>query len=64
MPYFVYPQELQALVEKVSSGSPDVKTFIEKFKQVLSAETDPTHKTDGQILVNELRRRLPRSVPI
>ena len=64
MPYLVYPQELRAIVEKAMSESADVKNFIEKFKQTISAEADPTHKTDGQILVNELRRKLSNSAPI
>ncbi len=64
MPYLVYPLELRAIVEKAMSESVDVKNFIEKFKQTISAEADPTHKTDGQILVNELRRKLSNSAPI
>ena len=64
MPYLVYPQELRAIVEKAMSESADVKNFIEKFKQTISAEADPTHKTDGQILVNELRRKLSNSASI
>lgn len=64
MPYLVYPQELRAIVEKAMSESTDVKNFIEKFKQTISAEADPTHKTDGQILVNELRRKLSNSASI
>ena len=64
MPYLVYPQELRAIVEKAMSESADVKNFIEKFKQTILAEADPTHKTDAQILVNELRRKLSNSAPI
>jgi len=64
MPYLVYPQELRAIVEKAMNESTDVKNFIEKFKQTISAEADPTHKTDGQILVNELRRKLSTSASI
>lgn len=64
MPYLVYPQELRAIVEKAMNESADVKNFIEKFKQTISAEADPTHKTDGQILVNELRRKLSNAVSI
>jgi len=58
MPYLVYPQELKALVEKVSDECSDINTFLEKFKQSISAESDQTHKTDGQIFMNELRRKL------
>jgi len=58
MPYLVYPHELRAAVEKVLSESLDVNAFVEKFKQNISAEEDQTHKTDGQIFVNELKRRL------
>ena len=64
MPYLVYPGELRAAVEKVMNESEDVKKFIEKFKQTISAEADPTHKTDGQILVNELKRKLSNSASI
>lgn len=58
MPYLVYPHELRATVEKVLNESPDVNAFLEKFKQNISAEEDQTHKTDGQIFANELKRRL------
>lgn len=58
MPYLVYPHELRATVEKVLNESSDVNAFLEKLKQNISAEEDQTHKTDGQIFINELRRKL------
>jgi hypothetical protein len=58
MPYLVYPQELKALVEKVLGECSDINTFLEKFKQSVSVESDQTHKTDGQIFANELRKKL------
>jgi hypothetical protein len=58
MTYIVYPQELRELIERVLSESQSIESFLEKFKQAISAEADSTHKTDGQIFLNELRRRL------
>jgi len=58
MAYLVYPQDLRELIERVLSESQSIEIFLEKFKQAISAETDSTHKTDGQILLNELRRHL------
>jgi hypothetical protein len=58
MAYLVYPQELRKSIEKISGESANMNTFLEKFKQALSNEADPTHKTDGQIFLNDLRKRL------
>jgi hypothetical protein len=58
MTYIVYPQELRELIERVLSESQSIESFLEKFKQAISAEADSTHKTDRQIFLNELRRRL------
>ncbi len=58
MAYLVYPQELRKLIEKASSETADMPAFLDKFKQVVSNEADPTRKTDGQIFLNDLRKRL------
>lgn len=60
MPYLVYPQDLRGLLEKLLREGADIEAFVEKFRQTLSVEADPTHKTDGQIFINELRHRLPK----
>lgn len=60
MPYLVYPQELRGLLEKRLGEEADVKAFVENLRQAISTETDPTRKTDGQIFVNELRRRFSK----
>lgn len=64
MPYLVYPQELKALVEKVLGECSDINAFLEKFKQSVYAESDQTHKTDGQIFVNELKGKIPKQPTI
>jgi hypothetical protein len=58
MAYLVYPQDLRGLIERVLGESQSVEVFLKKFKQVISAEADSTHKTDGQIFLNEVRRHL------
>lgn len=58
MAYIVYPQDLRELIERVLSESQSIETFLEKFKQAISAEVDSTYKTDRQIFLNELRRHL------
>lgn len=60
MPYLVYSQELRDLIEKVSGESPNIEAFIDRLKQVISEKTDTTRRTDGQIFLNELRRRLSK----
>ncbi len=60
MPYIVYPQELRGLLEKRLGEEADVKAFVENLRQAISTETDPTRKTDGQIFINELRRRFSK----
>ncbi len=56
--YLVYPQDLQEQVEKVSQKSEDMDSFIDGLKRATSAQEDPSRKTDGQIFLNDLRRRL------
>jgi len=58
MVYLVYPQDLRELTERVLSESQSIEMFLDNFKQAISAEVDSTHKTDGQIFLNELRRNL------
>jgi len=60
MPYLVYPQELRSLIERTLGESVGIEVFIEGLRQAISAEADTTRKTDGQIFLNELRRRLPK----
>jgi len=60
MPYLAYPQELRSLIERMLGENVDIKVFIEEVRQAVSAEADTTRKTDGQIFLNELRRRLPK----
>jgi hypothetical protein len=58
MVYLVYPQDLRELTERVLSESQSIEMFLENLKQAISAEVDSTHKTDGHIFLNELRRNL------
>ena len=58
MAYLVYPQDLRELIERVLGETQSIGKFLEKFKQIISGETDSTRKTDGQIFLNELRRHL------
>lgn len=60
MPYLAYPQELRSLIERTLGESAGIKVFIEGLRQAISAEADTTRKTDGQIFLNELRRRFPK----
>jgi hypothetical protein len=60
MPYLAYPQELRSLIERTLGESVGIEVFIEGLRQAISAEADTTRKTDGQIFLNELRRRLPK----
>lgn len=60
MPYLAYPQELRSLIERMLGESAGIKVFIEGVRQAVSAEADTTRKTDGQIFLNELRRRIPK----
>jgi len=59
MPYLAYPQELRSLIERTLGESASIEVFIEVLKRSIS-EVDTTRKTDGQIFLNELRRRLPK----
>ena len=56
-PYLVYPQEFRDLLEKLLGEKTDIKAFVEQLGQAISTEADPTRKTDGQIFINELRRK-------
>jgi len=57
--YLVYPQDIREQAEEVSQKSEDIGAFIDEFKRVTSAQEDPSRKTDGQIFLNDLRRRMP-----
>jgi len=59
-PYLAYPQELRSLIERALGEGAGIEVFIEGVRQAISAEADTTRKTDGQIFLNELRRRLPK----
>lgn len=59
-PYLAYPQELRSLIERTLGESAGIEVFIEGVRQTISVEADTTRKTDGQIFLNELRRRLPK----
>lgn len=47
-------------MEKVLGESPSVEAFVDKFRQMIPGEADTTRRTDGQIFMNELRRRLSK----
>ena len=57
MPYLVYPQELRGILERSLGESADIEAFVAGLRQIISKEVDATKKTDGQIFINELRRR-------
>ncbi len=59
-PYIAYPQELKELVESELKNSEDIGVFIENTRQKVSGRTDVTRKTDVQIFLNELRRRIQK----
>jgi hypothetical protein len=58
IPHLVYPQDLRETLEELLDEKTDIKEFLERLGERIGAETDPTRKTDGKILLNELRRRL------
>lgn len=60
MPYLVYSQELKELMEKLLEESSDTRVFIDKLKLAISEKSDITRRTDGQIFINELQRRLSK----
>ncbi len=60
MPYLAYPQELRSLIERTLGESAGIEAFIEGLRRSVSEKADTTRKTDGQIFLNELRRRLPK----
>ena len=63
MAYLAYPQDMKPLIEKMACESQNVENFMEKFKQTIAAEEDPTRKTDGRIFLNELRRAWGKTLP-
>ena len=63
MAYLVYPQELRGSIENML-GARNLEEFMGTLKQRVAAETDATRKTDGQIFLNELRRRLQQAPSI
>lgn len=60
MPYLAYPQELRSLIERTLGESTNVEAFIEEIRRSIYEKVDTTRKTDGQIFLNELRRRFPK----
>ena len=60
MAYLVYPQELRGSIEG-TLGARDLEEFMDTLKQKIAAEADTTRRTDGQIFLNELRRRFEKS---
>ncbi len=56
--YLVYPRDLRARVEEVSKKSDNMDAFIDGLGQATSAQEDPSRKTDGQIFLNDLRKRM------
>lgn len=60
MPYLVYSQDLRNLIECTIKESDNAGVFVEGFKRAISGEMDTTKKTDGQIFLNELRRRISK----
>lgn len=60
MAYLVYPQELRGSIES-ALGARSFEEFMGTLKQKVAAETDTTRRTDGQIFLNELRRRLEKA---
>lgn len=56
--YLVYPQDLRASIEKLKQKSQDLQAFMDIFKRIVSDESDSSRKTDGQIFLNDLRKRL------
>jgi len=63
MPYLVYPQELRGILERSLGESADIEAFVEGLRRGISEEADATKKTDGQIFLNELRRRSKKWPP-
>ncbi|MDI6884457.1 MAG: hypothetical protein QMD00_04975 [Hadesarchaea archaeon] len=57
-PYIAYPQELKELIEGELKNSESVDVFIENVRRTISGRADVTRKTDAQIFLNELRRRI------
>lgn len=59
-PYIAYPQELRELIESELKTSESINTFVENVRRTVSERVDVTRKTDGQIFLNELRRRIQK----
>ena len=60
LPNIVYPSELEKFVEKNSSRSENIHSFINRVREEISKAADTTRKTDYQIYLNELQRRTRR----
>lgn len=60
MPYIAYPQELRELIEREIRNNESIEAFVENVKKAISERTDATKKTDGQIFLNEFRRRIQK----
>lgn len=58
MPYIAYPQELKELIEREIKNNESVEGFLENVKRTISERPDVTKKTNGQIFLNEFRRRI------
>lgn len=56
--YLVYPHDLWASIEELERKTQDLQTFMSEFKRAVSDESDSSRKTDGQIFLNELKKRL------
>lgn len=59
-PYIAYPQELRELIKHELERSESIETFVENLRRIVSERMDVTRKTDGQIFLNELRRRIQK----
>ena len=58
MPYIAYPNKLKELVERELGKSESVDAFVENVRRAISERADVTRRTDGQIFLNEFRRRV------
>lgn len=55
--YLVYSRELRESIEKTLEAR-SLEEFIDALRQRVAAEVDTTRRTDGQIFLSELQRRL------
>ncbi len=56
--YLAYPTELRERVDSMAKTSGDIISFMSDFKKSNSSQENVTRKTDGDILLNQLKRRL------